>query len=612
MKRLWRWIAAGTVSLALAQLALGAALAQSPTSTSGETLTFTIGDDNDIDSMNPFVAVEAPAYTVFYLTYDLLVNLSQEDLSPAPGLAESWEQSADGLTWTFHIRQGATWHDGEPVTAHDVEYTYNRIIEEEQGSYIDYISLIEDIQVPDDYTVEITTSQPTLQLLTALVFILPEHIWTDISTEEASTFENAPPDGPIGSGPFQVVEWQKGQFFRMEANPNYWGGAPVIDEFVYRIFNNEDAVVQALRGGEIDFADTLNANPFNALKDTEGVTTHTANISSFDEIGFNAGAGETQPDADGHPALLDPRVRQAMAHAIDKQTILDRVLQGYGTIGTTIVPPFSAAYHYEPTADELLDFDIDEANSILDDAGYEDTDGDGVREMPGGGQALEFRYFVRSENNSTVQTSQFVQDWLDQIGIATDVQPLDDTALTDAIYEGKYDMFHWGWFPDPDPDFILSVFSCGQRPPDGIWSDSFYCNEDFDRMYDEQKAIADVAERAEVIKEMQRIVYLDAPYIVLYYDANLQAYRSDKWEGFLPQPEPDGDLLSGYGNYTFVNLRPVSAATTPSGTAVAQEEPEGGGTSTFTWVVIGLVAGPIVLVAIALLLRRRGGGEDRA
>jgi peptide/nickel transport system substrate-binding protein len=600
MSKVIRTVAAVAATLVVAGLTFGPALAQTPGPTTPGKLTFTLADDNDLDSMNPFVAVEAPAYTVFYSTYDLLVNLSQQDLSPSPGLAESWEQSSDGLTWTFHLRQDATWHDGQPVTANDVEYTYDRILNDENASaFYDYISLIDSMEVVDDYTIEITTTEPTLQLLTAIVFILPEHVWSEVSSEDLSTFENVP---PVGSGPFKVVEWEKGQFYRMESVEGYWGGTPRVDEIVYRIYQNEDAVVQALQAGEIDFADTLNPTPYNNLKEIEGISTHEANIPSFDEIGFNVGASETIPDADGHPALLDVRVRQAMAHAVDKQTIIDRVLQGYGTIGTTIVPPFSAAYHYEPSEDEIFQFDLAEANRILDEAGYEDTDDDGVREMPDGGQPLRFRYFVRSEQNSTVQTSQFVQDWFDQIGIATDVQALDDTTLTDVIFEGKYDMFHWGWFPDPDPDFILSIFTCGQRPPDGIWSDSFYCDEGYDQMYQEQKRIADIEERAEIVREMQRQVYEDVPYIVLYYDANLQAYRSDRWTGFLKQPEPDGDLLSGYGNYTFVSLRPVEK----------EAADEGGGGGGFTWIWVGLVGGPLLLVAIALLVRRRRSEEDRA
>jgi peptide/nickel transport system substrate-binding protein len=609
MSKLARTIAIVATSLTALGMVGGPARGQSPSASSGE-LTFTYGDDNDLDSLNPFVAVESPAFVIFYNTYDLLVGVDQKTLGPAPALAQSWEQSADGLTWTFHLVDGATWQDGVPLTAHDVQYTYQRILDEEAGSYIDYVSLIDSMNVPDDTTIEITTKQPTLQLLSALVFILPEHIWKDVSADQEATFENNP---PVGSGPFKVVDWQKGQFVRMEANKDYWGGAPVIDQLVYRVFNNEDALVQALKSGEIDFADTLNPNPYNSLKGIEGITTHAGTIPSFDELGFNTGADATSPDSDGHPALKDVRVRQAIAYAIDKETIVDRILQGYGTLGTTIVPPVSEAYHYEPTADEVFGFDIDQANQILDDAGYLDTDGDGVREMPGGGQPLHFRYFVRSENNSTVQTAQFVQEWLNQIGISTDVEAKDDSTLTDLLYEGTYDMFEWGWYPDPDPDFILSVLTCGQRPPDGIWSDSFFCDQQYDDMYQEQKTIADLDQRATVIKEMQRIAYDQVPYIVLYYDQTLQAFNSAKWDpaSFRPQPDPDGDLLTAYGNLTFLNVSPAQPSPSPTSTGTEASGDDGEGGSSFNWLLVGFIAGPIALVVIGFLLFRRRPSEDR-
>ncbi|CAN5691829.1 ABC transporter substrate-binding protein [soil metagenome] len=586
------------IALVVALLTPMLAPAASGQDADGGKLTFVWGDDNDLDSMNPFVAVEAPAFTVFYLTYDLLVNLGQEDLSPSPGLAESWETSEDGKTWTFKIREGVEWSDGEPLTAHDVAYTYNRVIEDKEGCCIDYLRVVETVEAPDDTTVVIETKEPTSQLLTAIVFILPEHIWSDIDKKEAKTFENNP---PVGSGPFHVTEWKKGQFFTMEANDDYWGGDPHIDEVTYRIFNNEDAVTQALKSGEIDFTSGLSANLYESLQNDPNLGTHEANISSFDEIGMNVGADAQYPDSDGHPALKDVAVRQAMSHAVDKELLAERVLRGYGEVGETIVPPFSAGYHYEPPEEELFPFDLGEANNILDEAGYEDTDGDGVREMPGGGRPLEFRYYVRSEDNRTTSVSQFVKGWFEEIGIATNVKALGDTKLTNVIYEGNYDIFHWGWFPDPDPDFILSIFTCGQRPPDGIWSDSFYCNEEYDRMYLEQKTIIDVEERAEVVKQMQQMVYEDAPYIVLWYDTDLQVYNKE-WTGFQPQPEPDGDLLSGYGNFAFTTLRKASADDTEATSST--------GISAGVWGAI--IIGGIVLVGGVMLLRRRAGDEDRA
>jgi peptide/nickel transport system substrate-binding protein len=562
---------------------------------SGKELTFTVGSANDVDSMNPFVGVEAPAYFMYALNYDLLVGFDQEDNSPAPSIAESWETSEDGLTWTFQIRDDITWSDGEPLTSEDVEYTYQRVLDEKQGCCIDYIELIDTMETPDDTTLIIHTKKPFPQLVSAFVYILPEHVWSEISEKEAKTFENYP--NPVTSGPFHLSDWQKGQFFTMEANEDYWAGAPKVDAVTYRVFNNQDAVVQALKAGEVDFADGLTASPFNSLKGEPNVQTHEANISSFDEIGFNTGADDVYPKSDGHPALKDVEVRQAISHAIDKQTIVDRVLQGYGVVGESVVPEFSEAFHWEPTEEEKYEFDLDVANQILDDAGYEDTDGDGVREMPGGGRPLEFRYFIRSENVDTQKTSQFVTGWLEDIGIETKVQALTDTKLTDVIYEGNYDMFHWGWFPDVDPSFILSIFTCDERPPQGIWSDSFYCDPELDRMYNRQKTLIDQEERIELVKDIQKEIYEAAPYVVLYYDKTLQAYN-DRWTGFRPQPDPDGDLLS---DYSFVSLRPVSA-----GEAGDQTR----GISPLVWVAI--VAGLIVVGLVAMMLRRRVGQEDRA
>ncbi|MBA2312739.1 MAG: ABC transporter substrate-binding protein [Actinobacteria bacterium] len=592
-----RGIGTGVALLLIGLLLAPAAFGQD----SGEDkkVIYTLGSDNDVDSMNPFIGVEAPAYFMYGLNYDSLIGYSQEDLSPVPRLAESWETSEDGKAWTFNIRQGMKWSDGEDLDANDVAYTYQRVLDEKQGCCIDYISLIDNIEVPDDYTVVMTTRKPTTQLLQGFPYILPEHVWSKISEKEAKTFENYP--DPVTSGPFHLSEWQKGQFFTMEANPDYYAGAPKIDAITYRVFNNEDAAVQALKAGELDFIDGLSANAFTTLQNQEGIGTHEANIPSFDEIGMNTGADDVIPDSDGHPALKDPIVRQAMSHAVDKEVVADRVLRGYGTVGETIVPPFSAAYHYEPPEEDVYEFDLDLANQMLEDAGYVDTDDDGVREMPGGGRPLEFRYYTRSEDNGTSKTAQFVSSWFEDIGIATNVEALTDTKLTNVIFEGNYDIFHWGWFPDPDPDFILSIFTCSQRPPGGIWSDSFYCDEEYDQMYAEQKTVADAEERATIVKEMQKQIYEAAPYIVLYYDANLQAY-STNWTGFKTQPAGDGDLLSGYGTYTFLSLEQKSASASNSGTA--RGIPAG------LWIAI--VVGLVAIALVVMFVRRRVGEEDRA
>jgi peptide/nickel transport system substrate-binding protein len=293
-----------------------------------------------------------------------------------------------------------------------------------------------------------------------------------------------------------------------------------------------------------------------------------------------------------------------MAMAVDKQTLVDKVELGYATAGSSIVPPTAAAFHYEPSAEEAIPFDIAGANALLDQAGYADSDGDGVREDPQTGDPLSFRLFSRSEREDTQTIADYLIDWWGQIGIEAKETSLTDTKLTNVIFEGNFDAFIWGWIPDPDPDFILSVLTSDQRPPDGIWSDTFYSDPEFDQAYLDQKSILDPEERAAFIKDMEAQAYADVPYIVLFYDNVLQAYRSDRWTGFTPQPADHGDLLATYGPYSFLTIEPVTGSGGGGGG-------DGGGSS--MGIVIGAIAAAVVVIgALVLLTRRRGSEDDRA
>jgi len=313
------------------------------------------------------------------------------------------------------------------------------------------------------------------------------------------------------------------------------------------------------------------------------------------------------PHGDGHPALQDPVVRRAIRMAIDSQTLVDKVLLGYGLPGTSIIPPVSVAgARWEPTGDEVIPFDIEGANALLDEAGYVDTDGDGVREMPGGGRPLEFRYYVQTNDQNTIKTAPFVRSWLKQIGIKADVQAMNSGRLGDEINAGTYDLFHWGWIPDPDPDSALSWFTCDQRPPDGHTygnNDSYHCDPEYDRLYQEQRTELDIEKRWEIVHQMERMYYEDAAYAVLWYGPILQAYRTDTFTGYQPQPSPNGDLLAGYSMDVFLSLHPVGGARAGGlGATTARGIPAG------VW--IGIVVGVVVLALAVVLVRRRRPGEE--
>lgn len=600
-------IALGSATVVVTGLLLqGTAAGQdsSPTA-SDEKVTLHWGTTNDIDSFNPLIMVEAPAFTTAFLTYDLLVNFSQEDPSqPSPGLATSWETSEDGLTWTFTLRDDAMWNDGVPVTANDVKYTYDRMIAEDQGCCVDYLPFIEEIAAPDEHTVTITTSRPTVQMLSIWVHILPEHIWKDVGKKEGNTYENFP---SVGSGAFNAVEWKVGQFWRLEANPDYWGweeygnGDPGIDEIIFEVFNNQDAMIEALKNGEIDYAANMSASLFDSLENEPDIETLASTPTSWVNLVLNTD-GDHLKRSTGNPALGDVRVRQAIAYAVDKETAVERVLRGYGEIGTGVVSPYVGQYHYTPSADEEYTYDPDRANQILDDAGYRDTDGDGVREMPGGGEPLELLYYIRTEDQDTLPLGELIQGWLQDVGIGVKVRAVNDTRLGDIVYYGEFDMNTWGWGPDPDPDFILSVFTCGQRPEAGIWNETFYCDKDYDQMYLEQKTLVDPEERATLIKEMQRKLYLEVPEVVLYYYNFLEAWRTDRFTGFTHQPPPNGAVFDQYGIYTILSMQLKSEA----GTSPASKTK---GIPAGVWIAILAF---IVLIVIGVVMARRRGEESRA
>ena len=436
--------------------AFGVTTAATAQSGDDEKVVLTVGvTSNSFDTLNPLVGYTVLDYDPWIQQYDTVTRKAAADFETIPGLAESWEASNGGKTFTYKLRRGLKWSDGEPLTAKDIAFTINRSREESWQNYSAYTQNLT-AKVIDDRTVEVTSSVPDPKLPgLGDTFILPEHIWGKLSAEEITKY--AGEDG-VGSGPFTLDEFKRGQYVRMKVNPLYWGGERPIDEVVFRIFNNQDAMVAALEKGEIDAAHNVPTQAFERVGTTEGVVAVQGNQGGFDEIAINGGAGLKKP----HPALLDKRVRVAIAHAIDKQTLLDRVYEGIGTVVETVSPSPDPAWMPEIPEAEQFTYDPEMSKQILDDAGYVDTDGDGVREMPGGGEPLEFTYYVRSNSEVAPPVAQFVSGWLKDIGIKLDLKFVDTDQLGPIIGKGDYDMFHWSWTPYVDPDPQISYFQCDQ------------------------------------------------------------------------------------------------------------------------------------------------------
>lgn len=594
-------LVATAVSLGVASVS-ASAQSTSPASPSHEVV-FTYGTTKDVDSFDPFAA-DSPAGASLALQYNLLVDFSPRDLSPVPGIAsevpttDNGGISPDGLTWTFTIRTGMRWSDGEPLTAHDVAFTYNYILDNSFACCVSYLRYVDSISAPDDGTVVIHTTQPTAGMLSIYDYIIPEHVWKEMGADRAGTFENFDPANgtPVTSGPFHLVAWDRGRSWTLAANPDYWSGPPQIDEIVFKVYPDDAAMIAALRSGEVDLADSIPVDLYESLQGAPNITTHASIASQFVSIGINTGSNApagTIPESDADTSLRNPALRRALAMAVDKQALVNQVALGGATVGSTIVPPTSAAFHLDPP--DVIPFDIAGANELLDGAGYVDTNHDGTRNDPRTGNELNFRLFTRSERADTQTSAALIGDWWRRIGVGVKQHALTDRELTRVIYTGNYDLFIWGWPTDPDPDFILSVLTCGQRPPRGIWNDTFYCNEGYDADYLRQKTLLNVDERVALVKQMQQQAYDSVPYIVLYYDNKLQAYRSDRWAGFVQQPARNGDLLAAYGPFSFLSIHPIV--------------PEGSGEHL---VPIGIAVAALVAAGMALLVRRRRTGHERA
>jgi peptide/nickel transport system substrate-binding protein len=429
------------------------------------------------------------------------------------------------------------------------------------------------------------------------VYIVPKHIWESVSADDVTTYDAL--DG-VGSGPFTLQEWKSGQGWTMEANPNYWQGRPSIDEIVFRVFTNPDAMVAALEKGEIDAANDVPSSAFERLEGADDVEPIFGNQGGFTELAMNGMAGGL---GDGHPALLDVNVRHAIHRAIDKDVLFERVILGLGRKGVTMSVSPDPEWQPEIPEAEQYTYDPEAAKQLLDDGGYVDTNGDGVREMPGGGDELVFRYAERSESENSAAIRELITGWLEAVGIGTTVSVFDDTQLTDVIAKGEYDLFSWGWTPFVDPDPMLSYFTCAQLTTDVEsvgYNDANWCSPEYDALYEQQNTELDHAKRVDIVHQMLRLFYDESTYVVLFEDANLQAYRTDRFEGWLRQPAETGPVLFTNSSPTYFNLSPIDGG--------------GGGDSGLgTGALIGIIAGGVLVLAVgvSLAVRSRTSRDDR-
>ena len=593
MKRLVLLAVLAVVALTLCVVPLAAnADSASPSPAADGKLVYRLGITQGYDGFNPFAHWSGPTWDTFRLCYNFL-TWYDEDYKPTPDLASEWSTSPDGKVWTFTIREGMKWSDGEPLTANDIAYTYNRILETEHWAYIQYLVGVQNVEAPDDTTLVITCDKPNAGMLALYIPILPEHVWKDVADDDLENYKNIP---LVGSGPFVLDEVKKDKWVKLVPNPDYpeeLGGPPKLDEFWYIFSQNMDSMVQDFKAGNLEAIVDWPASYYEDLKSMAGTTVSKAPAIGFVELGFNCWDDKASK---GNPLLLDVAIRQAMNYAIDKQSIVDTSMGGLAPAGTSLISPVQGIWHYQVPEDQQYTYDPEKAKQILEDAGYSDTDGDGVREDAKGNK-LEFRFSAFNEYPEQQAAAKKIAAYCDDVGIKLKLDMMDEGAFSDEAYNNANDdMFIWSWRGDIDPGFMLSTFTTEQILN---WGDSNYSNPEYDQLYDDQAQAldpedpSDPTQRAEVVHDMQAILYRDSPYIILWYNINLQAWRTDTWTGYDLVPTGGGgapffQLMRG----TYQDLEPVAAATS-----------EGSGTSSSLWIFVGAVA--IAIAAIVIWLVKR-------
>jgi peptide/nickel transport system substrate-binding protein len=455
---------------------------------SGGTLVAAISAEPD--QLDPHVTSAYVSFQVLENVFDTLVE-PDENLEMVPALAESWEISDDGLTYTFDLRDGVTWHDGTPLTANDVVYSYGRIRDSASNGW--RFGTLTDVTAPDDDTVVFTLSAPTPNLLASLGAYKGLAIVQQANVESGDITT-----APIGTGPFSFSEWTSGDSIELVRNDAYWGGAPNLDGVTYRFIPDATVALTNLQAGEVQWTDNLPAQQVNSLKDSSDITVES--VPSNDYYYFAAN--------ENRDPYSDARVRQALAWAIDRDAIVQAALFGNATVNQTAIPETSGWYFdYAPYSR-----DLDMAQSLLDEAGVED---------------LQIDLMVVSSDNQAVTAAQVIAANLAEIGVTVNIRQLDSSTWIADQGAGNFDIFLWSWIGNLDP----SDFYYAQHHTDGGFNAQGYSNPDVDAALDAAGTETDHDARKALYDEAAKMIVDDASYVYLYNPEIVQGF-SPNVEGY--------------------------------------------------------------------------------
>ncbi|MGW6248529.1 ABC transporter substrate-binding protein [Streptomyces roseolus] len=598
--------ALATASLAALPAAATATPAAAPAAAGDEKsggTTLTVAVSQSIDSLSPFLAQKLTSTSIHRLAYEYLTNYDAKDARTVPGFATEWSASADKLTWTYKIREDSTWSDGKPATAEDAAWTFGKMMTDPNAATANgsFTANFAEVTAPDPRTLVIRLKKPQATMTALDVPIVPKHVWEKVG--DFSKFNNDQQFPIVGNGPFVITDYKVDQYIKLKPNKTFWRGAPKFDELVFKYYKDGDAAVAALQKGEVSFVPNLTPAQAAALKTQKDIKVNDAPGRRFYALATNPGARakDGRTFGNGHPALLDPAVRKALFLSVDRAALVDKVFQGHAVEGEGYIPPRFSSYFWKPGPEQKRAYDPVAADKLLFAAGYK-KNGEGKR-LGKDGKPLNFRILCHATDPNDKAVGKYLQEWWGALGIGLTVECLD--SVSDPWVKGDYDLAFDGWSVNPDPDYVLSIHTCGTlpaTPKDTGATDNFICDKEFDELYAQQAVEYDTAKRADLVKRMQSRLY-DTGYMnIMAYPNALEAYRTDQIASITTMPEAAGNLWGQDGYWSWWSAVPAAASGSGDGS---------GSSSTGVWIGVGAAAVVAAGGLLLLRMRRRATADDR-
>lgn len=450
----------------------------------------------DASFLNPILASDSASNDINGVVFNGLVKYDK-DLVLVGDLAESWKVSPDGLSITFQLRQNVRWHDGRPFTAEDVEFTYKKLIDPAvKTPYSNDYLQVKKFEVLSPYSFRVTYGEVFSPALESWgMNIIPKHIF------EKGDFNNHPANRrPIGTGPYKFVSWQTDQKIVLEANPDYFEGRPYLDRYIYRIIPDQAVQFLELRNQSIDVM-ALTPDMYKAYESFfKHYNKYRYPAFQYSYLAFNL----------RHPLFKNKKIRQALAHAINKKEIIQGLLLGYGVEATGPYPPTSWAYNPEvksPVYNPAL------AVQMLSEEGWADHNGD--KWLDKEGQSFQFTIITNQGNKIRALAAEVIQSQLAQVGIKVDIRILEwSTFLHSYVDKKNFDAVILGWTLSRDPD-NFSIWHSSQQK-EGQYNFVSYSNPEVDALIVAGRRTFDQKKRQAIYRKVHALIAEDQPYIFLY------------------------------------------------------------------------------------------------